>query len=105
MAPAEPSGHLRVSVAYSPGPGQVEEEQLVMPPGATLRDALTASRLVLRHDEIDVETARVGIWGRFRALDDALRDQDRVEIYRPLRVDPKEARRQRYRKHRERTKA
>jgi len=40
----------------------------------------------------------VGIWGRLCTPEAALRDRDRVEIYRALAVDPKEARRQRYRK-------
>jgi len=105
MAPAEPGGHVCVSVVYSPGPGKVDEERLWVPIGTTLRDVLLSCDLVRRHGEIDIATARVGIWGRFRALDELLRDQDRVEIYRPLRVDPKEARRLRYRKHRERTRS
>jgi uncharacterized protein len=40
----------------------------------------------------------VGIWGRKARLDDVLSDHDRVEIYRPLRIDPKLARRERFRK-------
>jgi putative ubiquitin-RnfH superfamily antitoxin RatB of RatAB toxin-antitoxin module len=43
----------------------------------------------------------VGVWGALRGLDHPLRDRDRVEVYRPLKVDPKEARRLRYRSHRE----
>jgi putative ubiquitin-RnfH superfamily antitoxin RatB of RatAB toxin-antitoxin module len=46
----------------------------------------------------------VGVWGKLRALDETLRDRDRVEIYRPLLVDPKEARRQRYQSHRAKAK-
>ena len=42
---------------------------------------------------------RLGVWGKPRSADTLLRDRDRVEIYRPLTVDPKEARRQRYRQH------
>jgi putative ubiquitin-RnfH superfamily antitoxin RatB of RatAB toxin-antitoxin module len=38
----------------------------------------------------------VGLWGRKAKLDDLLRDQDRIEVYRPLRVDPKVARRERF---------
>ena len=39
-----------------------------------------------------------GVWGRVQPLDHVLRDGDRVELYRPLTVDPKEARRLRYKK-------
>jgi hypothetical protein len=44
----------------------------------------------------------MGVWGRAREAESPLRDRDRVEIYRPLTVDPKEARRQRYQRHKER---
>jgi uncharacterized protein len=101
MGPAD--ALLAVCVAYSPRPGEVDEVQLALPSGATVQDALNQSGLLQRHAEIDVAAARVGVWSKLRALDHLLRDRDRVEIYRPLRVDPKEARRLRYRKHRERT--
>ena len=48
---------------------------------------------------------KVGIWGRARPLDTPLRERDRVEVYRPLQVDPKEARRLRYRKQGRKAKA
>jgi putative ubiquitin-RnfH superfamily antitoxin RatB of RatAB toxin-antitoxin module len=41
------------------------------------------------------------VWGRVQPADTPLRDRDRVEVYRPLLVDPKEARRQRYKKQRQ----
>ena len=70
---------------------------LSLPDGACLSDALTASGLLARHG-LQAAQLRVGIWGKTRDLDAVLRERDRVEIYRPLQVDPKEARRQRYRK-------
>lgn len=97
MASAEP---LSVSVAYSPRAGSVDEVVLQLPPGATLIDALRASGLLQRHPEIDLAVLRTGIWGRAKPHDTPLRERDRVELYRPLVVDPKEARRQRYRKDR-----
>lgn len=96
---------LRVCVAYSPRAGEVEEVQLELPAGATVRDALNRSGLLQRHTEIDPAAPRTGVWGKLRGLEDVLRERDRVEIYRPLLVDPKEARRLRYRKHRDRVKA
>ena len=97
MASAEP---LSVSVAYSPRAGTVDEATLQLPPGATLIDALRASGLLQRHPEIDLAVLRTGIWGRAKPHDTPLRERDRVEVYRGLVVDPKEARRQRYRKDR-----
>ena len=69
-----------------------------LPDGATVREAIARSGLAGRHPTIDVGACPVGIWGRHAHLDDLLRDRDRVEIYRPLQVDPKEARRARARR-------
>ena len=93
---------LRVTVIYSPRAGEVDEVQLNLPAGASVRDALAASGLARRHPAVDFGSLRAGVWGKLREPGDALRDRDRVEIYRPLKVDPKEARRVRYRQHRER---
>jgi uncharacterized protein len=68
---------------------------LEMSAGATVRQAVVASGMLGRHPDIDLGVARVGIWGRLVTLDSVLREGDRVEIYRPLRVDPKEVRRRR----------
>jgi uncharacterized protein len=101
MAPVDRGGPLHVTVAYSPGPGVVDEVAVEVPAGATVADALRASGLLRQHPDIDLATQRVGVWGKLRAMDDALRERDRVEVYRALKVDPKEARRQRYRRHRD----
>ena len=97
MAPADLDHRLSVSVAYSPRAGEVDEVSLQLAPGATVADALRASGLQARHPGLALEALPVGIWGAFCERSDALRDRDRVELYRPLRVDPKEARRQRQR--------
>lgn len=94
----DPAETLRVEVVYSAGPGQTDGVHVALPPGSRLQDALAASGLLERHG-LAVEAMPTGIWGKLRAADTPLRDRDRVEIYRPLLVDPKEARRQRYRKH------
>ena len=93
---------LRVTVVYSPRAGVVDELALELPTGARVRDALSASGLAQRHPSVNFAVLRIGVWGKLREPGDALRDQDRVEIYRPLKVDPKEARRVRHRQHRER---
>ena len=97
MAPAEAPSLLTVAVACSPADGAAEECRIAVPAGATLIDALRASGVLERHPHIDLAHQAVGIWGRISALETPLKDGDRVEIYRPLQVDPKEARRRRQR--------
>jgi putative ubiquitin-RnfH superfamily antitoxin RatB of RatAB toxin-antitoxin module len=93
MAPVEP--RVRVGVVFSPRAGELDEVELLLNPGATVGDALAASGLQARHPEVDLSALAAGIWGALCERGDVLRDRDRVELYRPLRVDPKEARRQR----------
>lgn len=90
---------IRVVVAHSPGPRQVLTSTVELATGATVRDALRAAGM-----NAD-EAASVGIWGRVCTLDAPLREGDRVEVYRPLTVDPKEARRLRYKRHRDKAAA
>lgn len=87
---------MRVSVAYAPAPRQVVEVELQLPEGATVRAAIDASELAKRIPDLDLSHGSVGVRGRKVALDQPLRDGDRVEIWRPLRVDPKLARRERF---------
>lgn len=87
---------IEITVAYSPAAREVCEIALCMPAGATLMQALQASGLAQKHPELDLEHATVGVWGRKAARDQVLRPMDRVEVYRPLRVDPKVARRERF---------
>lgn len=98
MAPAEEPIH--VEVAYCPAPGVAEIVALTLPAGATLAQALEASGLCQKH-ALPTDGLRLGIWGKLKEPGQALRERDRVEVYRPLQVDPKEARRQRYARHRE----
>ena len=97
MALAEPSV-LQVEVVYCPRTGQSDLVQLRLSPGATLGDALRASGLVERHG-LEAQGLRLGVWCKAREATHLLRDRDRVEVYRALTVDPKEARRQRYKRH------
>jgi len=77
---------LRVEVVRAQ-PEHLTSIGLELAPGATVRAALLAAGLPLDQP--------VGIYGRRVTLDHRLADGDRVELYRPLRADPKEARRRR----------
>lgn len=89
---------LRVTVMYSPAPRQVHEWAVELAPQATVLQALQASGLAGVSTDLDLRAAAVGIWGRKASLEQPVREGDRVEIYRPLTVDPKLARRERFRK-------
>ena len=97
------AAEIDVVVAYAPAPRQVREIALRLATGSTLAQALQASGLAALYPELDLAHAPVGVWGRKAARDQVLRDQDRVEVYRPLRVDPKVARRERFAKQGART--
>ena len=105
MAHAETSGHFDVVVSYGAAPHQVDLVTVTLAVGATVLDAIESSGVLLRHPEIDLGGAKLGVWGKVKQPGDALREGDRVEIYRPLKVDPKEARRQRYQGHKAKVQA
>ena len=86
----------RVIVTCSPAPRQVLERTLDLPEGATVRDAVRASGWRAACGEGEVPD--VGVWGRRCPPQQVLREGDRVEVYRALKVDPKVARRERFRK-------
>jgi putative ubiquitin-RnfH superfamily antitoxin RatB of RatAB toxin-antitoxin module len=66
-----------------------------VPLGTTVRGAIERVRFFERFPELDLATNRVGVYGRVCSPDTLVQAGDRVEIYCPLRVDPKRARRQR----------
>lgn len=90
---ADEINKLCVQVCYAT-PTQQFLQQLTLPVGATLQDAIVQSGL-LEYAKIDLTTQRVGIYGKLKSLDTVLREHDRVEVYRPLIADPKEMRRKR----------
>ena len=85
---------IRVEVAYA-----LPEKQVLLSldvaTGTTLGEAIAQSGIENDFPGLEINPARVGIFGNRAGLEDKLRDGDRVEIYRPLIVDPKEARRKR----------
>jgi hypothetical protein len=79
---------VRVEVVYAL-PGGADAVTVRLRAGATVREALEKSGL------LGAVRGKVGIFGRVVALEAPVADGDRVEIYRPLEIDPKEARRRR----------
>ncbi|MDX1481733.1 MAG: RnfH family protein [Woeseiaceae bacterium] len=83
---------MRIEVAWASPDSQLLVA-VDLPDGATVADALTAARDA-SSDMPDWADRPVGVWGRVVPTDAALRDGDRVEVYRQLLIDPREARRQ-----------
>jgi len=67
---------------------------LAVAPGTTVAEAIEASGVAARFPEFETARMPVGIWGRCVARDTVVADGDRVELYRPLQIDPRDARRQ-----------
>ena len=78
-----------VEVAYA----LAEKQSLIsleVEEGTTLKDAIEASGILEKYNEIDLSKQQVGIFSKFATLDTVLREKDRVEIYRSLIADPKQ---------------
>ena len=88
---------ITVEVAYGSAESQLLIE-LQVQRGTTLIEAIRLSGIADKFPEINVIDSRKGIFGKFEEDDKVLGNHDRVEIYRPLPVDPREARRRRARK-------
>jgi uncharacterized protein len=71
--------------------------RLVLPAGSTVIQAVEQSGILQEMPEVDFDPSRLGIFSRRVEPDDVLQDGDRVEIYRSLTLDPKDARRRRAR--------
>lgn len=87
---------LQITVVFSPVAGQVLEKKLELPQGSTLDDALQASGFLSDWPELAVAGTLTGVWGRKVCRQHCLQAGDRVEIYRPLKADPKVSRRERF---------
>lgn len=85
---------LSIEVCYAL-PSEQTLIAVELPEGATVRQALDASGILTRYPQIDLAQQKVGVFGKLKPLDALLADHDRVEIYRPLIVDPKAARQRR----------
>ena len=85
---------LRIQVCWgSPGKQLIKDMELSAP--VTVEQAVRASGILEELPDITLVDNEVGVFSERRRLGDLLRDGDRVEIYRPMQVDPKTARRRR----------
>lgn len=87
---------MQVTVIYAPAARQIREVTLTLDAPCSVLSALQQSGLLQEFPEIDHLQVGLGIWGRAVGLKHMLRERDRVEVYRNLRVDPKVARRERF---------
>lgn len=85
---------VEIEIAYGTAEKQLLQI-LRVPAGTTAREAVLKSRIAEEFPDADVQNAPLGIFGKAVKDDTVLRGQDRVEVYRPLLIDPKEARRKR----------
>ena len=91
---------MQITVVYAPEARQMRQWLIEMPAGSTLAQALVQSGAMAELAELAEQLATgeltAGIWGRAAMPSQVLENGDRVELYRALRVDPKVARRERF---------
>jgi len=89
----EQNKHINIEVAYA-----LPDEQVILSlevaEDCTVEEAIKRSGILEIYDQIDLETDKVGVFGKMCKLNATLRNKDRIEIYRKLTADPKESRRQ-----------
>lgn len=85
---------MQVEVVYAI-PGQQYVAVVAVEARATIADAIAAAIATQGFPQLDSSRLRVGIFGKLAQPDTPVRDGDRIEVYRPLQVDPMQARRRR----------
>ena len=94
---------MEVTLVWSSAPREVFEQRLAVPEAATAHDAVRASQLPACFPALDWAAMTPGLWGRAATWDTLLKPGDRLELCRPLSVDPKVARRERFKRQGART--
>ena len=87
---------LKVAVIYSPAARQVREWRIEVAPHSTIAQAVLQSGMLTEFSDVTLDALSIGIWGERHGLHHKLQENDRIEIYRVLQVDPKTARRERF---------
>jgi len=86
------SNKIKVEVAYAK-PDQQWLLQVELEKGSTIHDAILHSGILQLCPDIDLKKQKIGIFSKSHQLIDLVNESDRIEIYRPLLIDPKESRR------------
>ncbi|HHL18996.1 MAG TPA: RnfH family protein [Thiothrix sp.] len=85
---------IAIEVAYA-----LPQEQTLLAlnvaKGSTIKQAILQSGILEKYPDIDINSVKVGIFGKLKKMTDSVREMDRIEIYRPLIADPKEVRKKR----------
>jgi len=87
---------MNLTLSYASAPRTVHECLLQVPEGCTAEQALALGGWLQRYPEIQSTPLLLSVWGKKAAFSQVLREGDRLEVLRPLRVDPKVARRERF---------
>lgn len=83
---------MKISIAYAL-PGRQIVQSFEMPEGATIRFAVESSGILEQLPKLDLDTQKIGVFGKIRPVDSVLKAGDRIEIYRPATADPKKVKR------------
>lgn len=87
---------MNISLVHAAAAREVVEQALQVPQGCTAQQALTLAGWSMLLPGIEDQSLTLGVWGRRVTAEHLLREGDRLEVYRSLRVDPKVARRERF---------
>jgi putative ubiquitin-RnfH superfamily antitoxin RatB of RatAB toxin-antitoxin module len=85
---------VTIEIAYGT-PAKQTLVELTVEENTTVAQAIAESGILKQHPEIDIDSAKVGIWNKVVRSSTVLKQGDRIEIYRPLIADPKEVRKRR----------
>lgn len=91
LAMSKMTGNIKVEVVYGTTSQQIQWEGDV-PVNSTIRQAILISGILSQHPEISLAKQKVGIFGKIKSMDSIVQEGDRVEIYRPLKIDPNKLR-------------
>lgn len=86
------TGTISVELVF----GLPDEQELIaltIDSTVTVGEAISISGIADKFPNQPIDSFAVGIWGRVVAIDQSLQQGDRIEIYRPLQIDPRDARR------------
>lgn len=84
--------NIKVEIVYAQ-PGKECLLAIELKHECTIEEAIHHSGILTMFPDIDLAKNKVGVFSQLKKLSDRVCDGDRIEIYRPLLIDPKEARR------------